>query len=159
MEANITKTPEIVTRPKSYFIYLEKTGPFQVTAKAAWHEFWVKATNTVDEAQITSVLDMSKVDITKPNESGNIFRAGVTLKAMPSKIPDGLRMREVMAGKYAKFVLTGSYEQLPHAFPQIFIILAEAKIRVRDEYCVSVYVNSPEKTSEDKLLTEIFIPV
>jgi AraC family transcriptional regulator len=65
----------------------------------------------------------------------------------------------VAGGKYAKFVLTGPYSELPAASGRVWSIVAEKKLSVRDEYAIENYVNDPNVTPEDKLVTEILVPV
>ena len=58
-----------------------------------------------------------------------------------------------------KFVLTGSYSNLPQASGRVFEIVAEKKIQLRDDFCIENYTNDPRTTPEDKLVTEILLPV
>ena len=87
-----------------------------------------------------------------------IYRAGVTVAAEPKNLPENVRYEKFKGGKYSKFVLTGSYANLPQASGRVFEIVAEKKIQMRDDYCIENYTNDPRTTPEDQLVTEILIP-
>jgi effector-binding domain-containing protein len=61
-------------------------------------------------------------------------------------------------GKYSRFVLTGSYSNLPEASGRVFEIVSEKKIRLREDYCIENYVNDPRTTPEEQWVTEILLP-
>jgi effector-binding domain-containing protein len=87
-----------------------------------------------------------------------IYRAGVSVAAEPKNLPENLRYEKFKGGKYSKFVLTGSYANLPQASGRVFEIVAEKKIQMRDDYCIENYTTDPRTTPEDQLVTEILIP-
>jgi DNA gyrase inhibitor GyrI len=87
-----------------------------------------------------------------------IYRAGVAVAAAPKNLPENVRYEKFKGGKYSKFVLTGSYANLPQASGRVFEIVAEKKIQMRDDYCIENYTNDPRTTPEDQLVTEILIP-
>jgi hypothetical protein len=45
------------------------------------------------------------------------------------------------------------------AFEQRFRALAASKTSVREEYCIEKYLNDPKVTPEDRLQTQILIPI
>ena len=87
-----------------------------------------------------------------------IYRAGVAVAAEPKNLPENVRYEKFKGGKYSKFVLTGSYANLPQASGRVFEIIAEKKIQMRDDYCIENYTNDPRTTPQDQLVTEILIP-
>ena len=87
-----------------------------------------------------------------------IYRAGVSLAAAPIRLPESLRYEQFKGGRYSRFVLTGPYSKLPEASGRVFEIVAERKIKLRDDYCIENYFNDPRTTPEDQLTTEILIP-
>jgi DNA gyrase inhibitor GyrI len=87
-----------------------------------------------------------------------IYRAGVAVATEPKNLPENIRYEKFKGGKYSKFVLTGSYANLPQASGRVFEIVAEKKIQMRDDYCIENYTNDPRTTPEDQLVTEILIP-
>jgi DNA gyrase inhibitor GyrI len=49
--------------------------------------------------------------------------------------------------------------QLPEACGKVFEIVQKTKLPVRDGFFLENYVNNPDNTPEDALVTEILIPV
>lgn len=156
---NLTADPEIITCQPAILVYLQKIGLFLKTAPLAWKEFWSIARGQFDRNEIGAMVGLSRIDNTKTGDAAFVYQAGLTLKSKPAKIPQGLQSRELYSGKYARFLLTGSYAQLPAAYPEAFSILNTLKLETRDDFSIERYLNTPEEVSEDRLETEILIPV
>jgi effector-binding domain-containing protein len=148
---NLTEAPEIVTWPEMHYLFVEKIGPFQNTASAAWGTLHKFVPAISEHNKITGYTSLYKV-------GPKIYRAGVSLAAAPQQLPEGLVYEKFKGGKYMKFVLTGPYSNLPQASGRVFQIIAEKKIELRDDYCIENYANDPRTTPEDKLITEILLP-
>ena len=87
-----------------------------------------------------------------------IYRAGVATAEAPKNLPEGVKYELVRGGKYSRFVLTGSYAQLPEASGRVFEIMKQKPMVMRDGWCIKNYVNGPRTTPEEQLITEILIP-
>jgi effector-binding domain-containing protein len=148
---NLTETPEIVTWPETHYVFVEKIGPFQNTAPAAWGILHKSVPTISEHNKITGYMSLYKA-------GPKIYRAGVSLAAAPQELPEGLVYEKFKGGKYMKFVLSGSYSNLPQASGRVFEIVGEKKMQLRDDYCVENYVNDPRVTPEEKLVTEILLP-
>jgi DNA gyrase inhibitor GyrI len=155
---NMTTAPEKVTLLEAPYVYLEKIGPFLIQAPKAWPEFWAIAEGKILPETIESMAGLSRIDNTKQGDDAYIYQAGCVLKGPLVQVPAGLRTRMLKGGAYARFLLTGSYSQLPRAYPAAFSIMEENKMRIRDEFCMEKVLNSPSNTPEDQLKTEILIP-
>ena len=155
---NMTRELETLTLQPSILVYVEKLGAFPKTAPMAWKEFWSIAAGQLDRGQITSMGGLSRIDETKAGDAAFIYQAGVFLREKPDSVPNGLQLRLLEEGKYARFLLTGSYSQLPAAYPFAFSVLEKAKVALRKDFCIERYHNSPD-TPEAKLKTEILIPI
>jgi len=147
----LTQEPEIVSWPETHYVFIEKVGPFQNTAPQAWQEVHPLIPEVSKNNQITGYMSLYKV-------GPKIYRAGVAVAAEPKNLPANLKHEKFKGGKYSKFVLTGSYANLPQASGRVFEIVAEKKIQMRDDYCIENYKNDPRTTPEDQLVTEILIP-
>ena len=147
----LTEEPEIVTWPKTHYVFIEKVGPFQNTAPEAWGNLHRVVAAIEEHNQITGYTSLYKV-------GPKLYRAGVSLAAPPQKLPEGLKYEVFEGGKYSRFVLTGSYSLLPEASGRVFQWVGDGKVRMRDDYCIENYVTDPRKTPEDQLVTEILIP-
>ena len=147
----LTQDPEIVQWPETHYVFVEKVGPFQNTAPQAWQELHPLLANVSEHSKITGYTSLYKV-------APQIYRAGVSLAAEPRTLPEKLRYERFKGGKYSRFVLTGSYAQLPEASGRVFEIVKEKKIQMRDDFCIENYLNDPRTTPEEQLLTQILIP-
>jgi DNA gyrase inhibitor GyrI len=74
-------------------------------------------------------------------------------------LPKGLRYEKFDGGKYARFVLRGPYSDLPGASEQVWNIVAEKNVPVRNDYAIENYVNDPRNTPEEQLITHILVPI
>jgi len=148
---NLTEKPDTVQWPQTYYVFVEKTGPFQNTAPQSWQEL---------HSHIPAISQHNTIEkyFSLYNRDKQIYRAGVSLNAPPSKLPGGLGYEVVPGGKYSRFTLIGSYSQLPDASRRVFEIVADKKIPLRDGFNIENYVNDPRTTPEDQLVTEIMFP-
>ena len=146
----LTEEPQIVTWPETHYAFIEKIGPFQNTAPQAWQSLHALVPAISEHNKITGYLSLYKV-------GPKIYRAGVSLAAEPKNLPVGVAYEKFKGGKYSKFILTGSFSQLPQASGRVFEIVSEKKIQVRDDYNIENYVNDPRTTPEEQLVTEILI--
>ncbi len=148
---NLTEDPEIVTWPEMHYVFIERNGRFQNTAPQAWEALHQLVPKISEYNKIAGYTSLYKV-------GPKIYRAGVSLTAKPKELPAGVEYSKFAGGKYSRFVLTGSYSNLPEASRRVFEIVGERKIQLRDDYCIENYVNDPRTTPEERLITEILIP-
>ena len=148
---NLNEHPESVTLPATHYAFIEKIGPFKDTAQQAWQEVRSFSQEVATNNKITGAMSLYKM-------GPKIYRAGYILAAPPVQLPEGILYESFAGGKYICFVLTGSYSNLPEASGRVWAIAAEMKIQLRDDFAIENYVNDPDSTPEDKLVTEILIP-
>ncbi|HWU43522.1 MAG TPA: GyrI-like domain-containing protein [Bdellovibrio sp.] len=156
---NLSKKIEIVTRPEMHYIFLQKIGPFMETAPAAWHEMYPLTHGKIEQNKVVATMALCAIEKDKQGHDIMIYEAGLGLSEEPRNIPKGLQYKKVRSGQYARFVLTGSYSQLSRAWPEAFRILEQEKIKIRKDFAIENYLNDASVTPEEKLLTEILIPV
>ena len=149
---NFTSDPQVVNFPVTHYVFVEKTGPFQNTAPAAWQSAHAFVPELSKQNQITGYMSLYK-------RGPKIYRAGFALAGPPVDLPAGLAYEHFNGGKYASFVLTGPYSDLPAASGAAWNTVAEKKIAVRDDFAVENYMNDPRSTPEDELITHILIPL
>jgi DNA gyrase inhibitor GyrI len=147
----LTAEPTIVNWPETHYVFIEKVGPFQNTAPAAWQELHKLIPSIGEQNKVIGYTSLYKAPV-------QIYRAGVSLAEASKNLPEGVRYEKFKGGKYSKFVLTGSYAQLPEASGRVFDWVKQKKIAMRDDFCIENYVNDPRTTPEDQLITEILIP-
>jgi predicted transcriptional regulator YdeE len=147
----LTHEPETVTWPEMHYVFVEKIGPFQSSAPEAWQQLH-KVTDAIAERnKITGYTSLYKV-------GPKIYRAGVSVAEEPKNLPDGVQSTLFKGGKYSQFVLTGRFADLPEASRQVFEIVGEKKIPLRDDFCIEHYVTDPRVTPEDQNVVEIAVP-
>jgi len=149
---NLTQEPEIVNFPAAHYVFVEKTGDFHTIAPQAWKSVQPFAPELSKKNKITGALSLYKI-------GPKMYRAGFTLADAPEHLPDGLAYEKIAGGKYARFVHTGSYSELPAASGQVWKAVEDKKLALRDDYAIENYVNDPQKTPEDQLITQILVPL
>jgi DNA gyrase inhibitor GyrI len=147
----LTEVPEAMNWPETHYVFIEKVGPFQNTAPQAWQQLHQLVPKVQEQNKITGYMSLYKV-------GPRIYRAGVALAAAPKDLPEGLTYEKFKGGKYSRFVLTGSFSNLPAACGRVFQIVADTKIQLRDDFNIENYVSDPRTTPEDQLVTEILVP-
>jgi AraC family transcriptional regulator len=155
---NLNKNFEIVTRPTTHYVFLEKHGPFAEVAPPTWEQMFPLVMSQIAQTEIVEFLGLSGVDRSKMGEEGMIYQAGVAVSSPPKSAMRGLHYRKIESGKYARFLLVGPYAHIGPAFDEVFKTLAEKKVELREEFCIENYLNDPKVTPENQLQTEILIP-
>lgn len=148
----LTEQYEIVYWPETYYVFVEKLGSFSTNAPAAWQAAHALAADLSKHNRIMGYLSLYKIP--QP-----LYRAGFALEAPPAELPAGLKYELFPGGKYAKFVLTGPYSQLPEASSRVFELIEQQDIPTRDDFYIESYVNDPRTTPEGELVTEILVPI
>ena len=147
------KTPVKIYTQILDYVFVEKVGPFQKTAPQAWNNLHKFVSKISENNKITGYTSLYKF---KPKMT---YRAGVTVEAKPKSLPKGFKYAKFKGGKYARFVLTGPYSDLPEACGYVFNkYIPEKKVKMRDDWCIEDYKNDPRITPEKKLVTQILIP-
>jgi predicted transcriptional regulator YdeE len=149
---NLTEKPDSYTWPESHYIFIEKTGPFQTTAPAAWQEFHQQVGTLVAECGFVSMTSLYKV------EPKMIYRAGAMVKSAPKNLPSGFGYEKFPGGKYARFTYTGPYSNLPAVSGKVFDLTRKIGLPMRNGFFIENYPNDPKMTPEEQLITEIMIP-
>jgi DNA gyrase inhibitor GyrI len=148
---NFTTEPEIVDFPATHYVYLERVGNIPANAPQAWHTVEKFASVLMSHNQITGAAAFYK-------PAQGIYRAGFMLSAAPVNLPAELTYEKVRGGKYARFTLTGPFDQLPEANTRAFGIVAEKKIALRDDFNIEHYLTDPRTTPADRNVTAILFP-
>jgi len=143
--------PQIVNWPEMHYVFVERIGPFQQNAPQAWQTLHPLIPAVSQQSRITGFTSLYKL-------GQQIYRAGVSLAAAPTQLPESLKYEKFHGGKYSRFVLTGPYSNLPEASGRVMQAVSEKKIAVRDDFFIENYVNDPRSTPEDQLITEILVP-
>ena len=141
-----------ITWSESHYLFIEKRGNFMETAPKAWTEFNQRRSEILVGETPKAFASLYQI---KPEM---IYRAGVFLSKKPEIIPAGFSYESFEGGPYLRFVLTGSYSQLPEACGKVFEIVRTLNVPMRNSFFIENYVNDPQTTPEAELITEILIP-
>lgn len=115
---NLKETPEIVAWPETHYVFLERTGSVPENARLTWQEFQRLVGELKRAAVVTGFLSLYKMDPL-------VYRAGASVANEPKRLPGTLRYERFEGGKYARFILPGSYSQLPKATIRVLEIVSE----------------------------------
>lgn len=148
----LTTTQDLKQFPETHYVFLEKTGPFQETAPAAWQELHKHLESIGAKNKISALFSQYKI------EPQMIYRAGVAVDQKPATMPDGFKYEKFAGGVFQRFTLIGGYQNLPEACGLVFAQVENEKLPVRDDWFVENYINNPKETAEENLVTEILIP-
>jgi DNA gyrase inhibitor GyrI len=149
---NFEMGAEPVSLPAMHFVFVEKVGPFEVNAPQAWQNAHALVPELVKRNEIVGFLSLYK-------REPQIYRAGFALAAAPVELPAGMGYEQFSGGKYVRFVLIGSYSNMPAASGRAWSDFEEKGFPARDAFAVEQYMNDPRVTPEDQLITHILIPV
>jgi len=148
---NLTEQPEYIHWPETYYVFVEKVGPFMQNAPAAWEEAHKFTPALAEHNRIIGYMSLYKM-------AASTYRAGFALEAPPSELPKGLNYEKFAGGRYARFVLTGPYVQLGPATGRVMEMVKEQGFAARDGWYIENYVNDPRNTPAEELKTEICVP-
>jgi predicted transcriptional regulator YdeE len=143
---------DVVSWAETHYVYVEKDGPFMQTAQQAWQQVHTFAAALSAHNQITGAFAMYKMD--PPT-----YRAGFRIAAPAVKLPAGLTYVKTEAGKFARYVVKGSYSQLPVESGKAWEEFGKSGLPSRNAMAIENYANDPKTTPEDQLITEILMPI
>lgn len=159
MKVNLSSQPEIVQRTFKNLLYREKAGPFATIAPAAWQEL-LSLVGGKWPSETTGLVTLFRLDSSNETSAKGVYQAGITLSSGLESVPEGLKIRDVHAERYACFLLKGPYTQLPEAYPAALATLQDKGLNLRDDFTIENYLNDPSNTpNEDDLRTELLFPV
>jgi predicted transcriptional regulator YdeE len=148
---NLTEKPESMNWPETHYVFVERVGPFMENAGQAWQTAHSLAPALAEQNQVIGCMSLYRRD-------AQVYRAGFMLGRAPVNLPSGFTYEKFPGGMYRRFVLTGPYSQLPEASGRVWAIVEEEGIRLREGFAIENYVNSPQATPEEDLITEILVP-
>ena len=149
---NLTQEPETIDFPPTHYVFIERIGNIPANAPQAWKTVEPFAATLMAQNQITGAAAFYK-------PAKGIYRAGFMLAAPPVDLPADLAYEKMTGGKYARFTLTGPFDQLPEANSRAFGIVAEKKIPLRDDFNIEHYLTDPGTTPADQNVTALLFPI
>lgn len=154
------RSPRIIGLEPKKAIYVRLQGNYQtIDYCGAYTKLWafVKENKlfTAGIEHLTASYDDPKVTETEK------LRTDVCLVVHKPAEPKGeIGVREIAGGRFAVFTYIGPYKNLYTIFNAIYgKWLPESGYRLRMEQGFEKYLNNPDNTPEEKLKTEIYIPI
>ncbi len=159
MHLNFELEPEIVQRDSKKILFVEDEGLFEEIAPLVWQKFLSKITQSPYMEKATEFLGISYVEASDLGTSKYTYRAAIAIPELFDGVELSLASADLAGGRYAKFTLKGPYTGVWPAFKKAFAWLNEHDYELADGPCLENYLNDPNITPEDDLLTEIIIPI
>jgi len=140
-------------------IYARALGSYSQSAGKAWETVCGYAQKNHLFGFKTEFIGISHDDpkVTEPEK----LRYDACIVVSKEIKPDGeIGVQEIPGGKYAVFTHMGPYENFQNSYNYIFgTWIAESGVTLRDVRSFEKYLNSPDDTKPEKLLTEIYVPI
>lgn len=151
--------PKIKSLKAKRLIYAQALGAYDESSKKAWDQVCQYAKQKRLFGFRTEFIGISFDDPTVTDREKLRYNACLSV-SKEVKPEAGIGVMEIPQGNYAIFTHKGPYEELNSSYNYIFgQWLSENKVNLRDEPCMENYLNSPDKTKPEKLLTEIMVPI
>lgn len=158
-EEKIDMKSEIRNRPETKVIYSRQTGKYETAASKAWQEVCSYAFPRQLVAQNAEFIGVSHDNPDFTKEDKLRYDACISITAN-LKAEGEIGLQVLAGGNYKVFLHKGPYENLLQTYQQIYGTWFEkTNYKLRNLPCFELYLNHPDKTPKEELLTEIHIPV
>ena len=154
------KEPKIVEMSDRQVIYINIIGEY---GNENYNKTWTKLWLFVKENKLFSrgieSIGLS-YDDPKVTESDKCrYDACLTISKAVNATGE-IGVKNIDGGKYAVFTFKGSYDKLGEVYDLIFgTWLVNSEYELRDVPVMEKYLNNPNRTSPEKLKTEIYLPI
>ncbi len=154
------KKPKIVEVKDKECIYYSMRGPYHsLDYRKAWATLW-------NEIKKQRLFSFGLESIGLPHDNPHItdddkirYDACITIKKKATPTGD-IGVKTLKGGKFAVFLYQGPYTNFPQVYDYIFNDwLMDSTYTLRDAPAREKYKNNPQKTDENKLKTEIYLPI
>ncbi|HJZ99720.1 MAG TPA: AraC family transcriptional regulator [Candidatus Solibacter sp.] len=149
---------EIKTLPSAHIIFLRHVGPYSAVG-AIWGRLamWAGMRGLIGPASRFIGISWDDPEITPPEKLR--YDAAITL-ARPIQPEGEFGVTDLAGGEYATLLHKGPYENLSSTYRLIFgAWLPSSGRELRDVPCFELYLNSPQNTRPEDLLTVIHVPI
>ncbi|WP_084806828.1 GyrI-like domain-containing protein [Bradyrhizobium sp. NAS80.1] len=117
-----------------------------------------KALNALLDKQGIKHAGNSMIVYTSTDDTGFTFLAEIPVEQDPKNLPKDMSIGKSPEGKSLKFVHRGSYDNMDNTYEAITNHLDDKKLEAKDTF-IEEYLTDPLKTSEDKLVINVFVPL
>lgn len=153
------KAPKIMELEPKNLIYVALTGEYgSLDYGKAYEQLWavVKSQKLFTKGIESICISYDDPKITE----ASLQRSEVSLAIHKPALPEGeVSCKTLAGGKYAVFFYQGSYSQLSAVCDAAMRWVVKSEYKLRDEPIFEKYLNDARRTPEEKLKTEIYIPI
>lgn len=153
------KAPKIMELEPKNLIYVALTGEYgTLDYGKAYEQLWAVVKS---QKLFTKGIESICVSYDDPKiTEASLQRSEVSLAIHKPAHPEGEVSCETLAGgKYAVFFYQGSYSHLAAVDDAAMRWVVESEYELRDEPLFEKYLNDSRRTPEEKLKTEVYIPI
>ena len=153
------KAPKIMELEPKNLIYVALTGKYgTLDYGKAYEQLWAVVKS---QKLFTKGIESICVSYDDPKiTEASLQRSEVSLAIHKPAHPEGeVSCKTLAGGKYAVFFYQGSYSHLAAVDDVAMRWVVESEYELRDEPLFEKYLNDSRRTPEEKLKTEVYIPI
>ncbi len=168
------QTPKIVDRNEAFVVFVRKNGGYEKSADIAWEELSKELNGLCeklkDKKNCASIsLDIKNAELigichddpSVTAEENIRYDAAIAWdkKEIDFLKEQGFSTKEIVGEKYVTVLYKGGYEKAVDGWSGVYQWIEQNEYKFRDAPPFEKYLNTPQEVSEDKLLTEIYVPI
>ena len=153
------KAPKIMELEPKNLIYVALTGKYgTLDYGKAYEQLWAVVKS---QKLFTKGIESICVSYDDPKiTEASLQRSEVSLSIHKHADPEGeVSCKTLAGGKYAVFFYQGSYTHLSAVYDAAMRWVIDSEYEVREEPTFEKYLNDSRRTPEEKLKTEVYIPI
>ena len=153
------KAPKIIELEPKNLIYVALTGKYgTLDYGKAYEQLWAVVKS---QKLFTKGIESICVSYDDPKiTEASLQRSEVSLAIHKPAHPEGeVSCKTLAGGKYAVFFYQGSYSHLSAVYDAAMRWVIDSEYEVREEPTFEKYLNDSRHTPEEKLKTEVYIPI
>ena len=155
----VLKAPKIIELEPKNLIYVALTGEYgTLDYGKAYEELWAVVKS---QKLFTKGIESICVSYDDPKiTEASLQRSEVSLAIHKPACAEGeVSCKNLAGGKYAVFFYQGSYTHLSAVYDAAMRWVIDSEYEIREEPTFEKYLNDCRRTPEEKLKTEIYIPI
>lgn len=153
------KAPKIMELEPKNLIYVALTGEYgTLDYGKSYEQLWAVVKS---QKLFTKGIESICVSYDDPKiTEASLQRSEVSLSIHKHADPEGeVSCKTLAGGKYAVFFYQGSYTHLSAVYDAAMRWVIDSEYEVREEPTFEKYLNDSRRTAEEKLKTEVYIPI
>ena len=153
------KVPKIMELEPKNLIYVALTGKYgTLDYGKAYEQLWAVVKS---QKLFTKGIESICVSYDDPKiTEASLQRSEICLSIHKPAHPEGeVSCKTLAGGKYAVFFYQGSYTHLSAVYDAAMRWVIDSEYEIREEPTFEKYLNDSRRTPEEKLKTEVYIPI